>query len=88
MRLSVACLALAVTLSLPIVAQAQTEPAKPDGPGANKDRLICKRETPVGTLIATRKMCLTKSQWVERERIGNDVARQMVYDNQGRPSGQ
>ena len=88
MRISVACLALAVTLSLPVAAQAQTDATKPEAPGAEKEKLICKRETPVGSLIAARKVCLTKAQWVERERAGEDVARQMVYDNQGRPSGQ
>jgi predicted secreted protein len=86
MRFPLACLALAVTLPAPLFAQDAAPAAGAEKP-AEKDKLICRRETPIGSLIATRKMCLTKTQWAERERVGNDVARQMVQDNQGRPSG-
>lgn len=86
MRFPLACLALAVTLPAPLFAQDAAPAAGAEKPAA-KDKLICRRETPIGSLIATRKMCLTKTQWAERERVGNDVARQMVQDNQGRPSG-
>jgi hypothetical protein len=54
--------------------------------GADKDKLICKREVPIGSLIASRKTCLTKAQWVQREKDGNEEARKMIYDNQGRPT--
>ena len=45
-----------------------------------KDKLICKRETPIGSLIATRKMCLTKEQWRKRQDDGNATARGLVED--------
>ncbi|NNM75773.1 hypothetical protein HJG53_02480 [Sphingomonas sp. ID1715] len=51
-----------------------------------KDKLICRREVPIGSLIASRKVCLTKAQWVQREKDGNDAARKMADDNMGRPS--
>ena len=57
-------------------------------PGADKEKLICRREVPIGSLIASRKMCLTKAQWEARARDGNEEARKMVYDNTGKPSGQ
>lgn len=57
-------------------------------PGADKDKMVCKRETPIGSLIASRKRCMTKAQWAQVEKDGNEEARKMVYDNQGRPSGQ
>jgi hypothetical protein len=41
---------------------------------------------PIGSLIASRKVCLTKSQWAQREKDGNEEARKMIYDNQGRPT--
>jgi hypothetical protein len=87
MRVSVALLALAVTLPAPLAAQGQSDATRPQAPGADKEKLICKRETPIGSLIASRKVCLTKSQWAERERIGNEVARDMVQQNQTRPGG-
>ena len=57
-------------------------------PGADKDKLICRREVPIGSLIASRKICLTKSEWDRRETDGNDIARKFVYDNASKQSGQ
>jgi hypothetical protein len=64
---------LALTLSAPAMA----DTAKPAGsqPGADKDKLICKREVPIGSLIATRKICLTKTEWEARATRGNEEAR-------------
>lgn len=73
---------LAAAIVSPAVA---AEPAKP---GDDKDKMVCKRETPIGSLIASRKRCMTKAQWTQMERDGNEEARKMIYDNQGRPSGQ
>lgn len=49
-----------------------------------KDKLICRRETPTGSLIASRKMCLTSAEWDKRSRDGNEEARKMAYENMGR----
>lgn len=54
--------------------------AKAGQPGADKDKLICKREVPIGSLIPTRKVCLTKAQWTQRIEDGNREARKMVED--------
>jgi hypothetical protein len=51
--------------------------------GQVKDPLICKREVPVGSLIATRKVCLTKQQWQKRSDDGNATARNLVEDGAG-----
>jgi hypothetical protein len=53
-------------------------------PGADKENLICRRETPIGSLIASRKVCLTKAQWKQRELDGNAAARKMVEDGTSR----
>ena len=71
---------LALVLAAPAAA---AEPVKPEGPGAGKDKLVCKREVPVGSLIASRKMCLTKEQWRKRSDDGNAVARGLVEDGAG-----
>lgn len=89
MRASLALLPLAVTLPAPLFAQA-ADGASSTAPAPARDdetRLICRREVPVGSMIASRKVCLTKRQWSERDRVGNDVARKMIEDNQGRPTG-
>ena len=77
-----AALVLAAAVAFPAVA-ADT---KPEQVGADKEKLICRREVPIGSLIATRKVCLTKSQWTQREIDGNREARKMVEDNTGRPT--
>lgn len=82
MRLA-ACL-LALALTSPSFA---AETPRADAPGAGKEKMICKREVPVGSLIASRKMCLTKAQWDQRERDGNEDARKMVYESMGRQQG-
>lgn len=84
MRLSVACLTLAVTLPVASFAPAQAEGAKSEAPAPAKEKVICRREVPIGSLIASRKTCLTKAQWAERERFGNEIARKMVSDSAGR----
>ena len=81
----IALLIVAMAVSAPALA---ADAAKSAQPGADKDRLICRREVPIGSLIATRKVCLTKSEWAARERDGNEEARKLVYDNQTKPSGQ
>jgi hypothetical protein len=54
--------------------------------GQEKDPLICKREVPIGSLIATRKMCMTKAEWQKRADDGNATARALVEDG-ARASG-
>ena len=82
MRSLIILLALASAPALAGGSEGAASDKKVDG----QERLICKREVPIGSLIASRKVCLTKSQWVERERTGNEEARKMIYDNQGRPT--
>jgi hypothetical protein len=51
--------------------------------GQAKDPLICKREVPIGSLIASRKVCLTKKEWQKRADDGNATARNLVEDGAG-----
>lgn len=59
-----------------------TAPAIADTPkpADDKEKLVCKREVPIGSLIARRKVCLTKAQWDIRIRDGNEETRKMMYD--------
>lgn len=69
--------ALAVLAAVAIPAMAAD---KGKAPGADKDKLICKREIPIGSLIATRKICLTHAQWEQRIEDGNRETRKMMED--------
>ena len=64
----------------------QAAPVQPETAEDKKERMICRRETPIGSLIASRKICMTKSQWESRARDGNEASRKLVYENAGRPS--
>jgi hypothetical protein len=77
---------LLIALSTPAFAEA------PQAKADNKDdnRVVCRREVPIGSLIASRKVCLTKAQWEERATRGNDEARRQMEENAARnatPSG-
>jgi Spy/CpxP family protein refolding chaperone len=71
---------LAILLAAAVIsaAAAATDKAKP---GADKDKLICKREIPIGSLIATRKVCLTQAQWTQRIEDGNRETRRLMEEN-------
>jgi predicted secreted protein len=77
---------LTLSLFLFAASQAADAPASATTPKPAKEKLICERETPIGSLIATRKVCLTQSEWEKRRVDGNDAARRMMMDNMGRPS--
>ena len=84
MRIAISMLLIA--LSTPAFA------ANPKSQADNKDdnRVVCRREVPIGSLIASRKVCLTKAQWEERATRGNDEARRQMEENAARnatPSG-
>jgi hypothetical protein len=79
MRIVIAAL-LAVAAGGAVYAAEQPTAVKP---APDKDPLICRREVPIGSLIATRKMCLTKKEWQKRADDGNATARALVEDGAG-----
>ncbi len=55
-------------------------PANNASPNAPEDRVICHRETPTGSLIATRELCMTKAEWNALEEDYKAGGRQLVAD--------
>ena len=58
--------------------------------GGTDNPVVCRREVPIGSLIASRKVCLTKTEWEARSTRGNDEARRQMDENAARnptPSG-
>ncbi len=70
-------------LALLLAAPNESAAAQPSKPGAAKEALVCRREVPVGSLIASRKICLTKSHWQKRSDDGNAPARGLIEDGAG-----
>ncbi len=74
---------LFAVFALALAAPTGPDAPQPAKPGADKEPLVCKREVPVGSLIASRKICLTKTQWRKRADDGNATARGLVEDGAG-----
>lgn len=70
-----------VLVATPLAAAPMPKPS--ELAAAAPDAKICKRETPVGSLIASRKVCLTAKEWQERARNGNEIARNLVDEAAG-----
>ena len=77
---------LLLLIALAVSAPALAADAKPEAgkTGGNDNPVVCRREVPIGSLIASRKICLTKSQWEARAQRGNEEARRQVDDNAAR----
>ena len=86
MRIAISLILLAV--SAPAFA-ADNKPQAGKAGGADNP-VVCRREVPIGSLIASRKVCLTKTEWEARSTRGNDEARRQMDENAARnppPSG-
>lgn len=66
----------AMTLALATPSIAQTDAAKPAKPASDPNKVICKRETQIGTLVGGRKVCRTRAEWsVERNNAQRETER-------------
>lgn len=81
------CLFLtALLLTSAIQAQAQTQtpgdgaPAKAAAGDPNK--VICKRETVIGSLVASKKVCRTRAEW-QSARLGAQRDTQIIQGGAG-----
>ena len=86
MRLSFALLAATgcVLLAAPLLAD-QT----PSKPAKDPNERICENQTIVGSRLATRRVCATRSEWAEKRRLDKESVDQgqrsacMVTHNSG-----
>lgn len=62
-------------------------PANNVSPSASEDRVICQRETPTGSLITTRELCMTKAEWNALEQEYKIGGRRLVDERLGRRTG-
>lgn len=64
---------LALAILQPASAGPPTSPPAPTPKPAQEDKLVCKRENPIGSRINTRRVCLKQSEW-------DEIARQAQQD--------
>jgi hypothetical protein len=60
-------------------------PAYAAGKG-DPDKVICKREVPTGSIMAGKKICRTRAQWVKIQQ-GNEESKRRSMDDAGRALG-
>lgn len=53
-------------------------------PPANKPKLICKRSTETGSLVAKRKECRTRDEWEREVQAGREAGERLIDDNRPR----
>lgn len=78
-----------IMASLATLCLAQAPAFADDAPLATpvaKDKLVCKTETVIGSLIPGPRRCHTRAQWEEHARAGQAIARKLVEDGTGRPT--
>jgi hypothetical protein len=71
-------LALCVfALVLPLSAMAETAPPAANPARDDPNKVICRRESVTGSFAQTRKVCMTRAEWVQRTRdaqaLGTDM---------------
>lgn len=60
-------------MASPLVAQAA--PGSKPLPGS-PDEVVCQKEEVIGSRLATRRVCLTRAQWAERQQAERDMIAQ------------
>lgn len=78
----IATVLLLLTVSAPAFAADNKPQAGKQGGSDNP--VVCRREVPIGSLIASRKTCMTKTEWEARATRGNEEARRQMDENAAR----
>ena len=76
-----------MTLFLAVLAAPVGNAANNVSPRVSDDQMICQRETPTGSLITSRKICMTKAEWNALEQDYRDGLRRTASDEMGRRPG-
>jgi hypothetical protein len=83
--LGVRTILMALSLGVaPMPVIADTSPAKPAAPAARADmtQIICRREQVTGSLVRSRKICMTRADWAARSRNARETGE--LLQQQGR----
>jgi hypothetical protein len=64
-------------LGAPVILRAETPAPAPKLARDDPNRVICRRESVTGSLAQTRKVCMTRAQWVARARDAQETGQQM-----------
>jgi hypothetical protein len=65
----------------------QAAPAAADGATAAAEKKICKREKQIGSMVRSKKICRTKSEWAEAESQARQDVGEMQRTSRAPPNG-
>jgi hypothetical protein len=68
-------------------AQDSTSAASKPAADGKKERVICKRQTRIGSLVAASRVCLTKKEWDRAQVVAQETARGAIDSCRNRGSG-
>lgn len=77
MIVSTSLLALAMMADAATTAPTTAAPAAPADP---MEKVVCRRFTETGSLARTKRVCLTKREWVAADEKGRKFAEEVVRD--------
>ena len=69
MNIALSTFALASTLVIatPVSGQTTPQPAAQAKPADPMSEIVCQKQEVVGSRLATRRVCLTRQQWLEQQ---------------------
>lgn len=74
-----AALGAMVSFALALPAEAQNSAPPTAKKKTDPNEMVCEKQEVLGSRLATRKVCMTRSQWAERRQADRDmVARSQV----------
>lgn len=81
------CLCLALIAASPAFAQTGQPPAPAPAaaPEAKAEKIICRREAPIGSIVKSKKTCHTRAEWDRIADAARDGANDIIDKNAGRP---
>ena len=72
-------------LALPAEAQSSAEPTTKKKTDPNE--IVCEKQEVLGSRLATRKVCMTRSQWAERRQADRDMVNRSQVNSCVRNAG-
>lgn len=68
-------------LALMMMADATSSAAKPAVSADPTDKVVCRRSTVTGSLVSSKRVCLTKREWVMADEKGRKFAEDLVRNS-------
>lgn len=79
---------IAASIAMPAFAQAPAAAPPAAAPVDKSQEIICKREKEIGSLVKSKRTCLTRQQWAYVQDTNQQFARDFNNSTMSRPGSQ